>query len=147
MTTVYFDSSAFVKLLVDEEGSDIAASLWDGCDTPTSSRLALVEVYAALAAAARNKRLSKVDLAQVEQDWAEYWAAVRPVELTPMISQHSAELVKTHALRGADGVHLASVLALSELRPVIAVWDKRLHAASVEAGLRVAPAMLDVAAA
>ena len=32
MTIVYFDSSAFIKLLVDEDGSDLAALLWDGCD-------------------------------------------------------------------------------------------------------------------
>lgn len=32
MAIVYLDSSAFVKLLVQEDGSDIAAALWDGCD-------------------------------------------------------------------------------------------------------------------
>ena len=32
MSLVYFDSSAFVKLVVDEDGSDLAAALWDGCD-------------------------------------------------------------------------------------------------------------------
>ena len=40
MTIVYFDSSAFVKLLVEEAGSELAAQLWDGCDAAVSSRLA-----------------------------------------------------------------------------------------------------------
>jgi predicted nucleic acid-binding protein len=35
----YFDSSAFVKLLVEEEGSDFAVDMWDGCDAAVSSRL------------------------------------------------------------------------------------------------------------
>lgn len=39
MVLVYFDSSAFVKLLVEEEGSELAASLWDGCDAATKSRV------------------------------------------------------------------------------------------------------------
>lgn len=30
MSIVYFDSSAFVKLIVDEDGSELAAALWDG---------------------------------------------------------------------------------------------------------------------
>jgi len=29
---VYFDASAFVKLLVDEPGSELVVALWDGCD-------------------------------------------------------------------------------------------------------------------
>ena len=40
MTLVYFDSSAFVRLLVEESGSALAAEPWDGCDAALSSRLA-----------------------------------------------------------------------------------------------------------
>ena len=40
MTIVYFDSSAFVKLVVEEDGSEVAATLWDGCAAAVSSRLA-----------------------------------------------------------------------------------------------------------
>lgn len=57
MAIVYFESSAFVKLLAEEEGSDLAAALWDGCDAAVSSRLAYPEVRAALAAAERAGRL------------------------------------------------------------------------------------------
>jgi len=45
---LYLDSSAFVKLVVEEDGSDLAAALWDGCDAAVSSRLAYPEVRAAL---------------------------------------------------------------------------------------------------
>ncbi|HEX7463112.1 MAG TPA: hypothetical protein VF317_13165 [Dermatophilaceae bacterium] len=55
VTIGYFDSSAFVKLVVEEEGSDLAAALWDGRDAAVSSRLAYPEVRAALAAAARDQ--------------------------------------------------------------------------------------------
>ena len=44
MAVVYFDASAFVKLLVDEDGTDLAVDLWDGCDAAVSSRLAYPEV-------------------------------------------------------------------------------------------------------
>jgi hypothetical protein len=37
---IYFDSSALVKLVVEEDGSDLVAELWDNCDAALSSRLA-----------------------------------------------------------------------------------------------------------
>jgi hypothetical protein len=142
MSLVYFDSSAFVKLLAEEAGSDLAAQLWDACDAAVASRLAYPEVCAALAAAARNHDLGEHDLDAAEQAWASYWAAIRPVELTPAVEQHAGQLARVHALRGADAVHLASALAIGDPGLVLAVWDRRLHTGAQQAGLRVAPAQL-----
>jgi hypothetical protein len=140
---VYFDSSALVKLVVEETGSDLAAELWDNCDAALSSRLAYPEVRAALAVSARNHDLGDDDLVAAERAWEEFWAATRPVELTPAVEQQAGQLAKSHALRGADAVHLASVLAISDLDLVVAVWDRRLHAGALAAGVQVAPANLD----
>jgi hypothetical protein len=140
---VYFDSSAFVKLLAEEAGSDLAAELWDACDAAVASRLAYPEVRAALAAAAGNHDIRDHDLDAAEQAWASYWAATRPVELTPAVEQHAGQLAGVHALRGADAVHLASALAIGDSDLVVAVWDRRLHTGAQGAGLRVAPAQLD----
>jgi predicted nucleic acid-binding protein len=140
MPLAYFDSSAFVKLLVEEAGSELAAELWDGCDAAVVSRLAYPEVRAALAAAARNHDLGDHDLDAAEQAWDGYWAATRPVELTAAVEQHAGQLARSHALRGADAVHLASALAIGDPDLVVAVWDRRLHAGAAAAGLLVAPA-------
>jgi uncharacterized protein len=140
---IYFDSSALVKLLAEEAGSDLAAELWDGCDAALASRLAYPEVRAALAAAARNHDITETELDEAERDWDGYWAAVRPVELTALVERQAGELARAHALRGADAVHLASALAISDRDLIVAVWDRRLHAGAREAGCRVAPAQLD----
>ncbi len=142
MPIVYFDSSAFVKLLTEEAGSDLAAELWDGCDAAVASRLAYPEVCAAIAAAARNHDLADHELGTAEQAWDEYWAAARPVELTAAVERQAGDLARQHALRGADTVHLASALAIGTPDLVIAVWDRRLHAGARAVGLRVAPAQL-----
>ncbi len=142
MPIVYFDSSAFVKLLTEEAGSDLAAKLWDGCDAAVASRLAYPEVCAAIAAAARNHDLADHELGTAEQAWDEYWAAARPVELTAAVELQAGDLARQHALRGADAVHLASALAIGTPDLVIAVWDRRLHAGARAVGLRVAPAQL-----
>jgi predicted nucleic acid-binding protein len=139
---VYFDSSALVKLVVKEAGSDLVSQLWDGCDGALASRLAYPEVRAALAAAARNHDLDPGDLRTAEQAWEEFWAATRPVELTPAVERHAGELAREHALRGADSVHLASALAIGDPDLVIAVWDRRLHAGALAAGTSVAPAVI-----
>ena len=142
MALVYFDSSALVKLVVQEAGTELAAELWDGCDAALASRLAYPEVRAALAAAGRNHDLSAEDQETAEQAWEQYWAAVRPVELTAAVERHAGQLAHAHALRGADAVHLASALAVGDPELVIAVWDRRLHAGAAAAGLRTAPADL-----
>ena len=143
MGIVYFDSSALVKLVVDEPGTDLASDLWDGCDAALSSRLAYPEVRAALAAAARNADLTEDQLRAAEATWEEFWASMRPVELTPRVERDAGRLAGQRALRGADAVHLASALAVDSADLVVAVWDRRLHAGVVAERLAVAPATLD----
>lgn len=139
---MYFDASALVRLVVEETGSELADELWDGCDAPVASRLAYPEVCAALAAAARNHDLTEDEGDAAWQAWEGYWAAVRPIELTSAVERHAGQLARAHALRGADAVHLASALALGDPDLVVAVWDRRLHAGALAAGLPVAPAKL-----
>lgn len=141
MAIVYFDSSAFVKLLIEEDGSQIAAQLWDAADAVVSSRLAYPEVRAALAAAARNGRLDTAAERDAECGWEEFWAATRTVELSDQITESAGALAKQWALRGADAVHLASVLAIGPDKVVLAVWDNRLATGATAAGLRVAPSI------
>jgi hypothetical protein len=137
---VYFDASALVKLVVEEEGSDVAATLWDGCDAAMSSRIANPEVCAALAAANRNHDLADDGYATAVRDWEEFWAAVRPVELTRDVERRAGDLAVRRALRGGDAVHLASAIAVDVSDLVVAVWDRRLHAAAAAEQLTVAPA-------
>jgi uncharacterized protein len=141
MAIVYFDSSAFVKLLVEEDGSDLAATLWDGCDAAVSSRLAYPEVRAALAAAERADRLDSSGRRRAEAAWEEdYWASTRPVELTESVTAHAGRLAGEYALGGADAVHLASLLAVGREETILAVWDRRLRTGARSAGVRVVPA-------
>jgi predicted nucleic acid-binding protein len=142
LALVYFDSSAFVKLLVEEPGSDLADELWDGCDAALSSRLAYPETRAALAAAARNRDLSATGLDAAERSCDEYWAAVRPVELTRDVERLAGALALSYALRGGDAVHLASALSLADPGLVVAAWDRRLRSGVIAAGLPLAPAGL-----
>ena len=142
MTLVYFDSSALVKLVVDETGSELVATLWNACDVALSSRLAHPEVCAALAAAGRNHDLTESEVAAALADWEVFWGSMRQVELSADVERAAGSLAAVHQLRGADAVHLASALVLGSADLTVAVWDRRLHAGATAAGLAVAPATL-----
>lgn len=137
MAIAYFDTSALVKLLVDETGSDLVAELWDSCDAATSSRLSYPEVRAALGALARNHSISQRALISSKHRWDALWASVTPVELSSAVEQHAGRLSEQHALKGADAVHLASALAAASPDFVFASWDRRLNAGAAAAGLSV----------
>lgn len=139
MAVVFFDSSAFVKLLVEEDGSDTAARLWDEADAVVASRLALPEVSAALAGARRCGRLEPRDEHGARRAWDEFWDATRVIELTEHLAEVASALAAQKVLGGADAVHLASALTLAEADLVLVTWDRRLSTAAVEAGVMVAP--------
>ncbi len=142
MVVACLDSSAFVKLLVDEAESDVAARLWADADAVLASRLAYPEVRAALAAARRGERLDTASDRRAQRRWEDFWSATRVIELSEAIAEAAADLAGRLVLGGADAVHLASAMTLAEVDPVLVTWDLRLHTAAAEAGLRVAPERL-----
>ena len=139
MAVVYFDSSAFVKLVLNEPGSEIAAGVWDGCDEAVSSRLSYPEVRAALAAAERSRLLTGDSARDAVRLWDGLWSETTPVELTGAVEREAGELAYAHALRGADAVHLASAVVLGDDSVVVAAWDRRLRDGAIGIGLAVVP--------
>lgn len=139
MTTACFHSSALVKLLIDEPGSELAELLWNEADTVAASRLALPEVSATLSAARRAARLDEASERTARRAWSRYWAAIDVVELTSSVAADAADLGRRLLLGGADAVHLASARTLGAGDPIVVSWDRRLSSAALEAGLSVAP--------
>jgi predicted nucleic acid-binding protein len=142
VTLAYFDSSALVKLIVDEDGSRDVAVLWDGADAVVSSRVAHPEVRAALAAAHRDRRIDDAGHDQAKDAWSEFHAALRMVELTAEVEDGAAHLAEAHALSGFDAIHLASALTLAEAQLIVATWDQRLLQAAKANGIVTLPAEL-----
>ena len=139
MIVAYFDSSALVKAVLLEPGSRHARRLWDDAALCVSSRLAAVEVPAALAAAGRSRRLSSGGLRRAIDIWTERGRELANVELDLSVASLGADLAMEHRLSGADAVHLASALVLGPA-VIFACWDERLRAAAMAEGLVLAPA-------
>ena len=139
MTLAFWDSSALVKLLVEEPGSEIAAALWDGSTALVASRLVVPEVSAALAAATRARRIDEARARAARTEWRRYFAALDLLDLTGDLAVRGADLAAAHDLSGADAVHLATALALRETELVAVTWDRRLAAAAQAEGIVVVP--------
>lgn len=139
---VYVDASAAVKLLIVENGSDSVAALWEDADVLLASQLVYPEVRAGLAAAARADRIDAGEADAQAASWELLWTEVATIDVTGAIAGKAGLLAERFALRGADAVHLASALAVASPDLVVAVWDRRLHASAIAAGLQVVPARL-----
>ena len=139
MTLAFWDSSAFVKLLIDEIGSDDAEALWNDPGPTAASRLVVPEVGAALAAARRAGRLDEAAHRSAQREWTSYRAEVDFIELTSRLADRAAVLAVKHDLSGADAVHLATALEVRGRSMIVASWDRRLAFAAVAEGIVVVP--------
>jgi len=145
VTVLFADSSAIVKLYVDERGST-ALRRREGDGPFVVSALARVEVPAALWRKVRMRDLDAADARLLttafEVDWygtADAEPRFPVVAASTALMQAAAQLCEVHDLRAHDAVQLAAALALSGAEPVELVCvDLRLLAAAQAEGL-VAP--------
>jgi predicted nucleic acid-binding protein len=137
---LYLDTSALVKLYVEEEGSSMVRQWVDDADTVATSIIAFVEARAAFARRHREKRISSAAHARLVRDFAADWDRYLVLEATQPLMRLAGRLAATHALRAYDAIHLASAKILREklAEPVFfASWDARLAAAARKEGLEV----------
>lgn len=138
--TVYFDSSALVKLLLREDGWELVRELWRRAALRAVNRLAYPEVRAGLAAAVRAGRISAAALDELISGLHEIHVASSVMDIDWPLSVEAGDLADEYALRGYDGVHLAAALNIDSPRIVVATWDRELAAAASACGCAVAPA-------
>ncbi|MCA5894398.1 type II toxin-antitoxin system VapC family toxin [Isoptericola sp. NEAU-Y5] len=141
MALVYLDASALVKLCVPEQGSELAAALWNRADLVVTSRVSDTEVRAALAAGERAGVIDPLTRRRGVGRWDELWPAIAILEVSPQVSADAADLIATCPvpLRGADALHVASALALAHDDTVVAAWDAGVAGGARSRGLRVLP--------
>lgn len=132
----YFDTSALIKLAIEEDGSDRAALVWDATGRPVSAALIVVEGRAALAAAHRGNRLPESLHAQARDEYMALVEGLAIVHVTGELIEHAAELAESEGLRGYDAVHLAAAMKVSV--DVLCSSDAALCAAADRRGLSVA---------
>ena len=134
----YFDTSAVIPLLVDDEpGTEVALTAWLGADAVVTVRLTFAEAAAALARAARLGRLTSLALDEALSQLDELWSQLDIVEIDDHLVRSAAALARQHSLRGYDAVHCAAALRIASADAVGLAGDSDLLAGWRAEGLRV----------
>lgn len=134
----YFDTSAFIPLIIDEPSSAACLRLWNDATRAVSVRLLYAEARAALAQAQRMARLSRRQLAEAVGRLDELIGQVDHVEVTERLVRSAGVVAESHQLRGYDAVHLAAAQSISDGDTVLASGDRHLIEAAMHSGLAVA---------
>ncbi len=133
---LYLDTSALVKLYVEESGSREVQGLLEQAGRAGTSRISYVEARAAFARRQREGALSKAHYQEVVKSLERDWETFLLLDLTQPILRSADDLTERHALRAYDAIHLATALSV---RPALAMEfvaaDERLLAAAAKEGL------------
>jgi len=138
----FWDSSAIVSLVVDEQHTLGLRAVRDEDPEQTVWCLTEVEIAAALArreregAGEKPLEAARLDLAKLVGRW-------RPVTALEQVRARALRLVRTHPLRAADTLQLAAALIASNDHPEslpFVCLDDRLRDAARREGFPVLPA-------
>lgn len=149
MSVYFLDSSAIIKNYLNETGSTWVRGLVNAVPRHELyvSRLAQVEVVAALARRARGGGLTPNNAAHLISQFKTHLATdFRVLEINLLLISQATTLAEKHGLRGYDAMQLAAALAiqvqlatlgLSTLGYTFIAADKELNASAQAAGLMV----------
>ena len=134
----YFDASAFLKLAIDEDGSEAAHETWLVAQRRISSHLLYPEARAGLARARRMSRIGNRELARARETVEEYISDVDLVDVTETVTRDAGELAERYGLRAHDAVHLATVAGVADESTVLVATDAELVRAARAHGITTA---------
>jgi predicted nucleic acid-binding protein len=127
---LYLDTSALVKLYVEEEGSPVIRNAAGQAELVATAAIAYVEARAAFVRRRYERALVAGDYRRIIRDFDSDWTHYLVVEVTDSLIRDAARLAEAHRLRAYDAIHLASAAAVHDrlAEPVVfASWDLGLE--------------------
>lgn len=105
---LYLDTSALLKLYVDESGSARVRSLVRNAEAAFTHMISYAELRAALAKAMRMKRVTRKAHAALVADVDSDWSKLNIVDVDMPLVRRAGALAELFDLRGFDSIHLAA---------------------------------------
>ena len=131
----YFDTSAFIKLIINEIGTDEVESYWDEGGDVASCQLLVIESTAALVRARQSDRISIATYNSSISLLDNLYARLTIVNIDENLLADACDVTKTEKLRAYDAVHLASALKIGA--DIFASADADLCRAANRQGLNI----------
>lgn len=145
MSITYLDTSAILKLYIQEDHSGEVNLLVKTAEGAGTSILAYAEMAAALSRATRTRlipeKAAEIAWGNFLSDWPEFTR----LKLSTALIERAAKLAWDFGLRGYEAIHLAAALTWQDAleEPVLlATFDRVLWNASARAGIAVWPEAL-----
>ena len=110
----FFDTSALVKLFIDELQCDAARAWASQARAIVVSQLAWIEFHAAMALKRRTLQRPVVEIAQAREPFAQSWSLWQRAGVDAALATSAGELAWRHGLRAYDSVQLATALKAAE---------------------------------
>lgn len=134
---VFADTSALIKLYVEEAGSSRMRELVQD-STVAVSMLAFAEAHATFARRLREGWFDSEEYAQIQAQFARGWRSYIHILLDVRTQLEIPRLCSLYPLRGGDAVQLASALVLHRegLDVRFACCDQRLLSSAEAEGLK-----------
>ncbi len=139
---LFCDTSALMKLLIDEAQSDQIRQISSTVDAIGVCRISWAETMAALARLQREDPVYDEDLEQARQQLIQFWESFTIVEVSQPLVETAGRFADAFALRGYDSVQLAAAHELhanAEETVLFACYDRRLNQAAQLLQLEVLP--------
>lgn len=135
---VYLDTSAFLKLYLEEEGSKATRQLVDAAVAVCAHVITYAEMCAAFAQAVRMQRLTDTDRTRQKDCFEADWSALQVLPVDEPLVRRAGKLAEDFELRGYDSVHLAAAERVWQQAPdnfQLAAFDVRLVNAASALGI------------
>jgi predicted nucleic acid-binding protein len=137
---LYLDTSALVKLYLEETGRRAVTAAVTNEDIVATQQLAYIETHAAFSRAEREGRITTVELDRLREDLERDWPSYLVVNVSQALLEQAVKLVDSFALRAYDAVHLSAAQTLLREAPaglLFGCFDRRLNSAAEVLGMRV----------
>ncbi len=130
---VVFDSSAFAKRYIDEEGSQTVDEICQNAETVGLSVICAPEIFSALNRHRRDGRLALKDYELIKSQVIIDVGDAIMLDLTPTVIARAIALLETNTLRAMDSLHVAC--AVEWQTDLFVTADQRQLTAAQNAGL------------
>jgi predicted nucleic acid-binding protein len=130
---LFCDTSALIKLLIDEPGSDLIHQASQDADAIAACRITWAEAMATMARRQREDPVSADAIEQARRRLNQLWTFFSIVEVSQDLVETADRFADGFALRGYDSVQLAAAYTLQRTaaQPLsFAGFDRRLNQAA-----------------
>lgn len=137
---LYCDTSALVKLYVQESGSEIVSGLSADAQAVAVSRIAWAEAHSAFARRAREVSVDAPVMELAKAALRDDWSAFVIIDVTQALVELAGEYADIFALRAYDSVQLATaseVARITQSPTLFGSFDARLNKAAKALGLSI----------